>query len=114
MRLIHAQIALETKKPPRLEIDVEGLIVGDVNIHLFINKALFFRVMTEDGSVVGGFMPLYEGTILWLLKAADVGHVEVEIRRHYNGKVDAFEFKAPVGEEFIRSVRKLLVGRYAC
>jgi hypothetical protein len=40
---------LKPNKPPRLEIDVEGLIVGDINIHVFIDKALFFRVVTEDG-----------------------------------------------------------------
>jgi hypothetical protein len=113
MRLLHAQIALETDKPPRLEIDVEGLIVGDVNIHLFINKALFFRVMTEDGSVVGGFMPLYKGVILWLLKAASVGHVELVIRRHYGGKVEAFEFKTPIGNEFKKAVRAILATSYA-
>jgi hypothetical protein len=113
MRLIHAQIALETDKPPRLEIDVEGLIVGDINIHLFINKALFFRVVTEDGRVVGGFMPLYEGTILWMLRAADVGHVVVEIRRHYNDRVEAFEFVTPVEEGFKKAVRAILATRYA-
>jgi hypothetical protein len=113
MRLIHAQIALETNKPPRLEIDVEGLIVGDINIHLFINKALFFRVVTEDGRVAGGFMPLYEGTILWMLRAADVGHVVVEIRRYYNGRVEAFEFVTPVEEGFKKAVRAILATRYA-
>jgi hypothetical protein len=113
MRLLHAQIALETNKPPRLEIDVEGLIVGDVNVHLFINKALFFRVMTEDGSVVGGFMPLYKGVILWLLKGASVGHVEVVIRRHYGGRVEAFGFTAPVGNEFKKAVRAILATSYA-
>jgi hypothetical protein len=113
MRLIHAQISLEANKPPRLEIDVEGLIVGDVNIHVFIDKALFFRVVAEDGKAVGGFLPLYEGVILWLLKAADVGHVEVVVRRHYGGRVDAFEFKTPVGKEFKKAVRAILATRYA-
>jgi len=109
MRLIHAQITLETDKPPRLEIDVEGLIVGDVNIHVFIDKALFFRVVAEDGNAVGGFLPLYEGVILWLLKAADTGHVEVVVRRHYGGRVDAFEFKTSVGKEFKKAVRAILL-----
>jgi hypothetical protein len=113
MRLIHAQIALETNKPPRLEIDVEGLIVGDINIHVFIDKALFFRVVAEDGKAVGGFLPLYEGVILWLLKVADVGHVVVVIRRHYGGNVEAFGFKTPVGNEFKKAVRAILAARYA-
>jgi hypothetical protein len=113
MKLLHAQISLENNKPPRLEIDVEGLIIGDINIHLFINKALFFRVVTEDGRVAGGFMPLYEGTILWMLRAADVGHVVVEIRRYYNGRVEAFEFVAPVEEGFKKAVRAILATRYA-
>jgi hypothetical protein len=113
MRLIHAQIALETNKPPRLEIDVEGLIVGDINIHVFIDKALFFRVVAEDGKAVGGFLPLYEGVILWLLKGASVGQVEVVIRRHYGGRVEAFGFTAPVGNEFKKAVRAILATRYA-
>ena len=113
MRLIHAQIALETNKPPRLEIDVEGLIIGDININVFIDKALFFRVVAEDGKAVGGFLPLYEGVILWLIEAADVGHVEVVIRRHYGGKVEAFGFKTPVGNEFKKAVRAILATRYA-
>jgi hypothetical protein len=113
MKLLHAQISLENNKPPRLEIDVEGLIIGDINIHLFINKALFFRVVTEDGRVAGGFMPLYEGTILWMLRAADVGHVVVEIRRHYNDRVEAFEFVTPVEEGFKKAVRAILATRYA-
>jgi hypothetical protein len=113
MRLIHAQIALENDRPPRLEIDVEGLIVGDINIHVFIDKALFFRVVTEDGKAVGGFLPLYEGVILWLIEAADVGHVEVVIRRHYGGRVEAFGFKAPIGEKFKKAVRAILAARHA-
>jgi len=113
LRLIHAQIALENNGPPRLEIDVEGLIVGDINIHVFIDKALFFRVVAEDGKAVGGFLPLYEGVILWLIEAADVGHVEVVIRRHYGGKVEAYGFKTPVGKEFKKSVRAILATRYA-
>jgi hypothetical protein len=113
MRLIHAQIALETNKPPRLEIDVEGLIVGDINIHVFIDKALFFRVVAEDGKAVGGFLPLYEGVILWLLKGSSVGQVEVIIRRHYGGRVEAFGFTAPVGNEFKKAVRAILATRYA-
>jgi hypothetical protein len=110
MRLLHAQLALETDKPPRLEIDVEGLIVGDINIDLFIysDKALFFRVVAEDGKVVGGFLPLYEGVILWLIKAADIGHVEVVIRRHYGGRVEASGFKTPVENEFKKAVRAIL------
>jgi hypothetical protein len=113
MKLLHAQISPENNKPPRLEIDVEGLIVGDVNVHLFINKALFFSVMTEDGSVVGGFMPLYKGVILWLLKGASVGQVEVIIRRHYGGRFEAFGFTAPVGNEFKKAVRAILAARCA-
>jgi len=110
---MHAQIALETDKPPRLEIDVEGLIVGDINIHVFIDKALFFRVVTEDGKAVGGFLPLYEGVILWLLKAANIGHIEVVVRRHYGGRVEAFGFKTPIGKEFKEAVRAILATRYA-
>jgi hypothetical protein len=113
LRLIHAQIALENDRPPRLEIDVEGLIVGDINIHVFIDKALFFRVVTEDGKAVGGFLPLYEGVILWLIEAADVGHVEVVIRRHYGGRVEAFGFKTPIGKEFKKAVRAILAARCA-
>jgi hypothetical protein len=48
-----------------------------------------------------------------LLKAADVGHVEVVIRRHYGGKVEAFGFKTPVGKEFKKAVRAILATRYA-
>jgi hypothetical protein len=113
MKLLHAQISLENNKPPRLEIDVAGLIIGDINIHVFIDNALFFRVVAEDGKAVGGFLPLYEGVILWLIEAADVGHVEVVIRRHYGGKVEAYGFKTPVGKEFKKAVRAILAARYA-
>jgi hypothetical protein len=48
-----------------------------------------------------------------MLRAADVGHVVVEIRRRYNGGVEAFEFVAPVEEGFKKAVRAILATRYA-
>jgi hypothetical protein len=108
MRLKHAQISVENNMA-RLEIDIEGPASGDLNVRLFIDKALFIQVMAEDGRVAGGFFPLYAGTILWLLKVSEVGHIPITIRRYYyGGGVDVSIVDAPVEPDFIRAVRDLV------
>jgi hypothetical protein len=37
----------------------------------------------------------------------------VVVRRHYGGRVEAFGFTAPVGNEFKKAVRAILATRYA-